>query len=164
MAPSQLTPRPRAHRDDFRAWQQVTLRWADDDAYGHVNNTVYYQWFDTAVNAWLIAQGLLDVAAGDPIALVVETRCTFHSPLSFPGEIAVGLRVEAIGRSSVRYAIGVFGEGADEAAAQGELVHVAVAREGRRPVSWPGNWRVAFEKLLPPLSGGGGGKADRGVL
>ena len=159
MAPAQLTPRPRAHRDDFRAWQQVTLRWADNDAYGHVNNTVYYQWFDTAVNAWLITQGLLDVAAGDPIALVVETRCTFHSPLSFPGEIAVGLRVEAIGRSSVRYAIGVFGEAADEAAAQGELVHVAVAREGRRPVPWPDAWRAAYDKLLPRSCGGGGARS-----
>ena len=163
MAPAKLNKPPRARRKDFAAWQQMTLRWGDNDAYGHVNNTVYYQWFDSAVNAWLIGQGLLDIAAGDPIALVVETRCTFHSPLSFPGEVAIGLRVAAVGRSSVRYAIGVFGEGADEAAAEGAFVHVAVARDGRRPVAWPDEWRNSYANLLP-LQGEVAAKPTEGAV
>jgi acyl-CoA thioester hydrolase len=134
-------------RDEFRAWRKFTTRWADNDAYGHVNNTVYYQWFDSAVNAWLVERGLLDIAAGDPIALVVETRCTYAAPLAFPGEVEVGLAVAQLGRSSVRYRIGVFGEGQDSAAAEGEFVHVAVDRASRRPVPWPEEWRAAFEAI-----------------
>ena len=134
-------------RSEFKHWERMTTRWADNDAYGHVNNTVYYQWFDSAVNAWLVSEGLLDIAAGDPIALVVETRCSYHSSLSFPGEVEVGLSVAQVGRSSVRYRIGVFAPGADLAAADGEFVHVAVDRESRRPVPWPAAWRAAFEKL-----------------
>ena len=133
-----------AVRSDFAAFQRFSLRWADNDAYGHVNNTVYYQWFDSAVNAWLVEQGLLDNAAGDLIALVVETRCTHHVPLTFPGEVDVGLAVASLGRSSVRYRIGVFGAGSTEAAAEGEFVHVAVDRATRRPVAWPTEWRQSF--------------------
>jgi acyl-CoA thioester hydrolase len=136
-----------AGRERFRTWQRITLRWADNDAYGHVNNTVYYQWFDSAVNGWLVQRGLLDIDAGDPIALVVETRCTFHSALSFPGEVEVGLSVVALGRSSVRYAIGIFAPGAASAAAEGEFVHVAVSRAERRPVAWPDPWQTAFAEL-----------------
>ena len=139
---------PPAGRGDFRAWQRFTLRWADNDAYGHVNNTVYYQWFDSAVNAWLVAEGLLDIAAGDPIALVVETGCTFHAPLSFPGEVEVGVAVAALGRSSVRYRIGVFDGGAKSAAAEGHFVHVAVDRATRRPVPWPVLWREKLNLLI----------------
>lgn len=136
-------------RDEFRVWQSVTTRWADNDPYGHVNNTVYYQWFDSAVNAWLVSEGLLDIAHGDPIALVVETRCSYFTPLSFPGEVEVGLAVAELGRTSVRYRIGVFAPGQDSAAAAGEFVHVAVARADRRPVPWPERWRAALGKLQP---------------
>jgi acyl-CoA thioester hydrolase len=125
----------------------MTTRWADNDAYGHINNTVYHQWFDSAVNAWLVSEGLLDIAAGDPIALVVETRCSYHSSLSFPAEVEVCLRVAQVGRSSVRYRIGVFAPGAPSAAADGEFVHVAVDRATRQPVPWPEVWRSAFGKL-----------------
>ena len=138
---------PPAARDTYRAWHQVTLRWADNDSYGHVNNTVYYQWFDSAVNGWLVEQGLLDLAAGDPIALVVETGCTFHAPLSFPGVVDIGLKLVALGRSSARYAIGVFASGSATAAAEGEFVHVAVGREDRRPVAWPSAWQKALSQL-----------------
>jgi acyl-CoA thioester hydrolase len=134
-------------RHQFREWQRFTTRWADNDAYGHVNNTVYYQWFDSAVNAWLVAQGLLDIAAGDPIALVVETRCSYFAPLEFPGEVEVGLAVAELGRSSVRYRIGVFAPANDQAAAAGEFVHVAVDRASRRPVPWPDAWRKAFAAI-----------------
>ena len=136
-----------AERSDFRHWHRFTTRWGDNDAYGHVNNTVYYQWFDSAVNAWLVEQGLLDIQAGDPIALVVETRCAYFAPLEFPQDVEVGLAVSQLGRSSMRYRIGVFAGGADRAAAQGEFVHVMVDRNTRRPVEMPANWRVALEAI-----------------
>jgi acyl-CoA thioester hydrolase len=128
-------------------WQSVSTRWADNDAYGHVNNTVFYQWFDSAVNAWLVSEGLLDIAEGDPIALVVETRCSYAAPLTFPEPIEVGLAVADIGRSSVRYRIGVFAEGASSAAADGEFVHVLVDRSTRRPVEMPADWRAKLEAI-----------------
>ena len=142
-----MSRREPASRDEFRRWRRFTTRWADNDAYGHVNNTVYYQWFDSAVNAWLVEAGLLDIANGDPIALVVETRCTYAAPLSFPADVDVGIAVSQLGRSSVRYRIGVFGAGEERASAEGEFVHVAVDRSSRRPVPWPDQWRQQFELL-----------------
>ena len=136
-----------AARSEFKVWRQVTTRWADNDAYGHVNNTVYYQWFDSAVNAWLVEQGLLDIQQGDPIALVVETRCAYFAPLEFPHNVEVGLAIANVGRSSVRYRIGIFGAGRDAAAAQGEFVHVLVDRTSRRPTEFPTRWREAFSAI-----------------
>ncbi len=134
-------------RDAFRVWRRQTTRWADNDSYGHVNNVVYYQWFDSAVNAWLVDQGLLDIVHGDPIALVVETRCTYARSLAFPGEVEVGLAVEHIGNSSMRYRIGIFAAGVQEAAAEGHFVHVLVDRSTRRPVPLPDRWRRALEAI-----------------
>lgn len=131
-----------ATRSQFKAWRKMTTRWADNDAYGHVNNTVYYEWFDSAVNAWMVEQGMLDIANGDPIALVVETRCTYAASLEFPQDVEVGLAVAQLGRSSIRYRIGIFAEGADTAAAEGEFVHVVVDRSSRRPVEIPDEWRM----------------------
>jgi len=125
----------------------IATRWADNDAYGHVNNTVYYQWFDTVVNQWLVEQGLLDIADGDPIGLVVETGCAYFSPLSFPGDVEVGLAVERLGNSSVTYCIGVFDAGSSEPSAQGQFTHVYVGRDGRRPVALPDVWRKKLETL-----------------
>ena len=136
-----------AARSEFRIWRNVTTRWADNDAYGHVNNTIFYQWFDSAVNAWMVEQGMLDIAKGDPIALVVETRCAYFAPLAFPQPVEVGLAIVELGRSSVRYRIGVFGEGESEAAAQGEFVHVVVDRANRRPVEIPAAWRTKLEAI-----------------
>ena len=136
-----------ASRPEFKVWRRFTTRWADNDAYGHVNNTVYYEWFDSAVNRWLVGEGLLDIQAGDPIALVVETRCSFFAPLEFPQDVEVGLAVAELGRSSVHYRIGVFAEGTDQAAAQGEFVHVLVDRTSRRPVEIPENWRRTLESI-----------------
>ena len=136
-----------ASRSDFKIWQSMATRWADNDAYGHVNNTVYYEWFDTAVNAWMIEQGLLDVAAGDPIALVVETRCSYFAPLAFPEPVEVGLAIAKLGTSSIRYRIGIFAKGADTAAAEGEFVHVVVDRATHRPVEIPAVWRKKLEQL-----------------
>jgi acyl-CoA thioester hydrolase len=130
------------------------LRWADNDAYGHVNNTVYYAWFDSAVNAMLVEEGLLDIASGDPIALVVGTSCDYFAPLSFPGEVEVGLAVADLGRSSVRYRLGVFVPGAEQASAAGSFTHVAVSRADRRPVPWPANWRDVLTTLVVPAKAG----------
>ena len=141
---SRKSPAPRS---DFKVWRSFSTRWADNDAYGHVNNTVYYQWFDSAVNAWMVEQEMLDIEAGDPIALVVETRCTYAAPLAFPEPVEVGLAVAALGRSSIRYRIGVFAEGADQAAAEGEFVHVVVDRKTRRPVEIPADWRAKLEAI-----------------
>ena len=142
-----MSREPLKGRGAYKEWREIGTRWADNDAYGHVNNTVYYQWFDSAVNGWLVERGLLDIAAGDPIALVVETRCTYHWPLAFPADVEVGLAVAELGRSSVRYRVGVFAPGAEAAAAEGEFVHVAVARSSRRPTPWPAEWRAAFEAI-----------------
>lgn len=142
-----MSREPPATRAQFKVWQKFTTRWADNDAYGHVNNTVFYQWFDSAVNGWLVGQGLLDIQAGDPIALVAETRCSYLAPLEFPQDVDVGLAVAKLGASSVRYSIGVFAQGADIAAAQGEFVHVLVDRMSRRPVDMPADWRSALMSI-----------------
>ena len=139
-------PAPRG-REAYRWFVTIATRWADNDAYGHVNNTVFYQWFDTAVNQWLVESGLLDLGVGDPIGLVVETGCAYFAPLSFPGEVEVGIAIERLGSSSVNYRIGVFGTGEAEPAAQGHFTHVYVSREGRRPVSLPDDWRVKLATL-----------------
>lgn len=108
---------------------------------------VYYEWFDTAVNAWLVDAGLLDIEQGDPIGLVVETGCSYFSSLGFPGDIEVGIAVERLGTSSVTYRIGVFGAGQAHPSAQGHFTHVYVSRERRRPVELPENWRRKLEVL-----------------
>ena len=136
-----------ALRADFKVWRRMTTRWADNDAYGHVNNTVYYEWFDSAVNAWMVEQGMLDIGNGDPIALVVETRCTYAAALEFPQDVEVGLSVAQLGRSSIRYRIGIFAEGSDSAAAEGEFVHGTVDRASRRPVEIPVDWRSRLEAI-----------------
>ena len=142
-----MSRKPPASRAKFKAWRPMTTRWADNDAYGHVNNTVYYQWFDSAVNAWLVDRGLLDIDGGDPIALVAETRCTYFAQLAFPQPVEVGLAVASLGRSSIRYRIGIFAEDSDEAAAQGEFVHVVVDRTSRKPAEIPADWRRELEAI-----------------
>ena len=137
----------RQGRDSYRWFMTCPTRWADNDAYGHVNNTVYYQWFDTAVNAWLVEAGLLDIERGDPIGLVVETGCSYFAPLSFPGDVEVGIAVERLGTSSVTYRIGVFGAGLSEPSAQGHFPHVYVGRARRRPADLPAGWREKLERL-----------------
>ena len=131
----------------YRHWTQISTRWHDNDVYGHVNNTVYYQWFDTAVNAWLIEAGLLDVDSGDPIGLVVETGCRYARPLAFPQAIDVGLKLARLGTSSVTYHLGVFGEGDDGPAAEGVFTHVYVDRASRRSAPLPEAWRAVLKGL-----------------
>jgi len=142
---SRAEPRPRSA---YRAWRTIPTRWADNDAYGHVNNVVHYAWFDTAVNAWLVEAGLLDIANGDPIGLVVETRCAYFAALAFPQQVEVGIAVEQLGQSSVTYRLGIFAEGEGKAAAQGEFTHVYVDRASRKPTALPDAWRTKLEELL----------------
>lgn len=139
-------PQPLA-RDAYRYFTTITMRWADNDAYGHVNNTVYYEWFDTAVNRWLVGEGLLDIEHGDPIGLVVQTGCSYFTPIAFPGEVDVGIAVDRLGSSSVTYRIGVFAPGFDGPAAQGHFTHVYVGRDCRRPAPLPQDWRRKLEAL-----------------
>ncbi len=129
-------PRPRA-RSDYKVFRPIGTRWMDNDVYGHVNNVVYYSWFDTAVNAWLIEQGALDIHQGEAIGLVIETQCNYFAPLAFPQTVEAGIRVARLGNSSVRYEVGLFAQGTELAAAQGHFIHVYVDRQTRRPVPLP---------------------------
>jgi acyl-CoA thioester hydrolase len=134
-------------RADFAVFHPITTRWHDNDAYGHVNNVIYYAWFDTAVNAWLIRAGLLDVARSPVVAIVAETGCRYFRSIAFPERVSVGLRVARLGRSSVTYALGVFREEDEEAAAEGHFVHVYVERATMRPVPMPDSVRAALAGL-----------------
>jgi len=134
-------------REGYCWFMAIATRWADNDAYGHVNNTVFYQWFDTAVNTWLVEVGLLDIERGDPIGLVVETGCSYFAPLSFPGAVDVGISIDRLGVSSVTYRIGVFLAGTTEPSAQGHFTHVYVSRDSRRSVPLPDSWRQKLETL-----------------
>ncbi len=125
----------------------LDTRWMDNDAYGHVNNVVYYSFFDTAVNRWLVERGLLDVVGSPAIGLVVETGCRYLRSVAFPEPVTVGLRVARVGRSSVRYELAVFRGEEDEAAALGHFVHVYVDRGTRRPVDVPDAVRRALAAL-----------------
>ena len=134
-------------REVYRWWHRVGFRWGDNDAYGHVNNAIHYQWFDSAVNQWLIDAGLLDIENGDPIGLVVETGCRYFASLTYPGEAEVGIRVDRIGSSSVTYHIGIFPPDSEGAAAEGHFTHVYVGRRDRRPVAIPEEWRGKLADL-----------------
>ena len=127
----------RTSRGDYPRFVPLSTRWHDNDVYGHVNNVVYYAFFDTAVNQLLVAAGVLDPATSPTIGLVVETRCTYFESITFPEAIDVGVRVVHIGRTSVRYEIAVFKTGADLAAAQGAFTHVYVARDTQTPTPIP---------------------------
>jgi acyl-CoA thioester hydrolase len=135
-------------RAAYRAFRALPTRWMDNDVYGHVNNVVYYSFFDTAVNQHLIEQGALDIAASPVIGLVVETQCVYFASLAFPDMVTAGLRVARVGGSSVRYEIGLFRNDADSAAAQGRFVHVYVDRATQRPAPVPEATRRALAPLL----------------
>ena len=135
-------------RADFSAFVSVPTRWEDVDVYGHVNNVKYYSYFDTAVNAWMIERGLLRPGETPVFGIVVETQCTFLRELKFPQMLEVGLAITKLGTSSVTYAIGIFPEGSDDAAARGRFVHVYVDETDRRPAPIPDNVRDAFQALI----------------
>ena len=139
-------PTPHA-RGGYRAFRSIPTRWADNDMYGHVNNVVYYSWFDTAVNSLLIERGALDIHEGATIGFVVETQCNYFAPLAFPQTVEAGIRVAHAGSSSVRYEIALFAQGAETAAAQGHFVHVYVDRATQRPVKLPPALQAVIDSL-----------------
>jgi acyl-CoA thioester hydrolase len=134
-------------RDQFPYAIAIQTRWADDDVYGHVNNVVYYAYFDTVINRYLIEAGGLDIHDGDVIGIAVETTCRFHRSLAFPDIVNAGLRVGKLGTSSVRYEIGLFRGDDAEPAATGHFVHVFVTRATQRPTPIPERIRAALERL-----------------
>ncbi|HWD16272.1 MAG TPA: thioesterase family protein [Casimicrobiaceae bacterium] len=136
-----------ATRGAYATFLEIPTRWMDNDVYGHVNNVTYYAYFDTVVNEHRVRAGGLDIARSTAIGVVVETACRFHKPVAFPDVLDAGMRVSALGRSSVRYEIALFRQGDDEAAASGRFVHVWVDREMRRPVPVPTSIRIALEAL-----------------
>ena len=135
-------------RVDYPHFLQLGTRWKDNDLYGHVNNVEYYSYFDTVINAYLIRQGGLDIHAGPVIGICAESYCRFLDSLAFPDAVDAGLRVAHLGRSSVRYEIGLFAEGSEKIAAAGWFVHVFVDRDQRRPTPIPQPLRDALSKLL----------------
>lgn len=143
--PAQAAP---DHRSTYRVYRSISTRWMDNDVYGHVNNVVYYSWFDTAVNAHLIEQGALDIHHGEVIGLVVETQCNYFAPLAFPQTIEAGIRVAKLGSSSVRYEVGLFAQGEALCAARGHFVHVYVDRQTRRPTPLPTHLKTTLENLI----------------
>ncbi|WP_329791649.1 thioesterase family protein [Lentzea sp. DG1S-22] len=134
-------------RENYRHWQRIPTRWADNDVYGHVNNVVHYAFMDTVINTWLIGAGL-DIQAGRQIGLCVESHCNYRASVSFPEALDAGLRVGHLGRSSVRYEVGFFFEGREDVVAEGHFVHVFVDRATRKPVEIPDRLRTAMEGLV----------------
>jgi acyl-CoA thioester hydrolase len=147
-AKMQAHSKPQAEpRTNYKVFSDISTRWSDNDVYGHVNNVVYYSWFDTAVNAYLIDQGVLDITQGSTIGLVVETQCNYFASLAFPQKVQAGIRVAKLGTSSVRYEVGIFGDDA-LTAAKGHFIHVYVDAQTRKPVPLPLPLKTVLEKLV----------------
>lgn len=148
MSTANLSHRPQAEpRAAYPKFRRLDTRWMDNDVYGHLNNVVYYSLFDTAVNAMLIEGGALDIHHGEVIGLVVETHCNFFDSIAFPQAVDAGVRVAALGRSSVRYEIGLFAQGEPLTAARGHFVHVYVDRATRRPAELPAPLRQLLQQF-----------------
>jgi acyl-CoA thioester hydrolase len=135
-------------RDQYRHFLVISTRWMDNDVYGHVNNVIYYSYFDTVVNRYLIDRGALNIENSPVIGLVVETQCRFFKSITFPDTVHAGLRVARLGNSSVRYEIGLFRNDEEDAVAQGHFIHVYVERSTRRPATLPPEMRKALELIL----------------
>ena len=136
------------NRNAYRHFQSIPTRWMDNDVYGHVNNVVYYSYFDTVVNQYLIEQRVLNIEASKVIGLVVETQCQYFASITFPDVVHAGLRVAKLGNSSVRYEIGLFRNEERTASAQGYFIHVYVDRATRRAISLPADLRAALKKIF----------------
>jgi acyl-CoA thioester hydrolase len=135
-------------RADYRYFLDIPTRWMDNDIYGHVNNVVYYSYFDTVINRYLIDAGGLDIHHGEVVGIAVENMCRFHKSFAYPEVVESGLRVGRLGNSSVRYEVGLFGTGEEPARAEGHFVHVFVDRTSQRPLPIPAQIRAALERLL----------------
>jgi acyl-CoA thioester hydrolase len=136
------------NRADYKVFYPITTRWSDNDIYGHVNNVVYYSYFDTAANRYLIEEGGMDISDGSIVGYVVNSACEYHAPITYPESVEAGVRVDRLGNSSVQYGIAIFKAGEQDAAAHGHFVHVFVERAENKAVPIPQPLRHALEKLL----------------
>lgn len=134
-------------RSDYRHFHAITTRWMDNDVYAHVNNVVYYSWFDTVVNHFLLANGVLDIERSPVIGLVIETQCNYFASVAFPDRVTAGLRVAKLGNSSVRYEVGIFRNDEESASAQGHFIHVYVDRATRKPHAIPDDMRALLQSI-----------------
>lgn len=137
-------------RDDFSYLHTVTTRWMDNDIYGHVNNVVYYSFFDSAINCYLIEGGCLDIHGGEVIGLMVHSECDYFLPIHYPQKIEIGVGIARLGNSSVTYVTAVFADGDPQPCAVGSMVHVFVDRRSSRPVAMPEPLRVRLGAILLP--------------
>ena len=135
-------------RSVYRVFYPITTRWSDNDIYGHVNNVIYYSYFDTAANRYLIEEGGLDISEGQTVGFVVNSACQYHAPISYPEPIEAGLRVDRLGNSSVQYGIAIFKEGLEQAVAHGHFVHVFVDRKANKSVAISPALRDALQRIL----------------
>jgi len=143
-----MSQKPQISRAEYLHYTSLPTRWMDNDIYGHVNNALYYAFFDTVINEYLIAEGGLDITAGAVVAFAAESQCQYLRPFAFPGVIEIGLRVGKLGNSSVRYELAIFKQGERFASATGYFVHVFVDRESQKPVPMPTAIRAALERLV----------------
>lgn len=134
-------------RADYRVFYPITTRWSDNDIYGHINNVVYYAYFDSAANRYLIEQGGLDIQGGDIVGYVVSSGCEYHAPIAYPDALEAGLRVDRLGTSSVQYGIAIFRRGEERAVAHGHFVHVFVERANDRSTPIPDGLRAALQRI-----------------
>lgn len=144
----------RLQLDDFPFRRRVSTRWTDNDVYGHVNNAVYYHYFDSVINAWLIEEGGLDIHQGDVVGFIVRSECDYFAPVSYPGDVEIGVAVARLGNSSVTYSVGLFKPGEAAACALARMVHVFVRTADNTPVPMPAPIRQALERLLSPRHAG----------
>jgi acyl-CoA thioester hydrolase len=144
-------PIERPDRSSCAEFRTVLTRWTDNDMYGHVNNVVHYAWFDTAVNGWLLDNGLLDLSGDGPIFVVAETGCRYFAPLSYPQSIDIGLSIDRVGTRSVTWRVAAFAPDSTLAASAGRFIHVCVDRSTRRPVELHKNVRIALAHLQKPI-------------
>jgi acyl-CoA thioester hydrolase len=144
-----MPEKPQITRAEYPHFLTLPTRWMDNDVYGHINNALYYAFFDTAINQYLIAEGGLDITNGKVIAFAAESQCQYLQALAFPEVLEVGMRVGKLGNSSVRYELAIFKQGETLAAAAGYFVHIFVDRETRRPVTMPARIRTALARLIP---------------
>ena len=142
-----MSKAPPPTRAEYKIFYPITTRWSDNDIYGHVNNVVYYSYFDTAANRYLIEEGGMDISDGTVVGYVVNSACEYHAPITYPEPIEAGLRVDRLGNSSVQYGIAIFRAGEPVAAAHGHFVHVFVERAANRSVAIPQSLRAALERL-----------------
>ena len=142
-----MSESPVPGRSDYRVFYPINTRWSDNDIYGHVNNVMYYSYFDTAANRYLIEEGGLDINDGSIVGFVVNSGCEYHAPISYPEPIEAGLRIDRLGNSSVQYGIAIFKQGIEQAVAHGHFVHVFVDRAANKSVPIPPQLRAALERI-----------------